>query len=50
MRGLAIAAAVGAGLGALAGSAAFMTVTWGTDIYYRAVSWRETRRELRSAL
>jgi hypothetical protein len=45
MRGLAIAA----GLGAATSTLLCVGFKFGVDVYFRAVSWRETRREMRSA-
>jgi hypothetical protein len=41
---VAVAAVVGAGAGAVS-VAVFVVVAFGTDFYFRAVSWREQKRE-----
>lgn len=45
MRGLVIAAVLGASTGAVAAAAVFALVSGGLDAWYAVIDWRDMRRE-----
>lgn len=49
-RQLVVAAGVGALGGAVVSVVAFVAVTFGVDIYFRAMGWRDMRRETKECV